>query len=457
MMALVSPHSVILRTLVAWLSAFALLTAEAVSPAFAQDAQQQVPAKPFSQGQLEQLAAPIALYPDRLLTQVLIAATYPLDVAQAARWRKANPRLTGERLESALAERPWDESVKALTAVPDVLQMMSDRLEWTEQLGEAFLAQEDDLMAAVQDLRRRAEQAGNLASRRELRIVRGDAQRIIIEPAEPEVVYVPYYDPGVYGVWPYPDYPPYSWWSTWRRGGSGLLWFGAAVAAGTALWATWDWNRRRVAIDRDRFTRFNRTARAPETWQFDPQRRRGAAFRTPALVNQFKDANVPPVRRQGPRAPMQVAPSGKAVQGAVPGTKSPGIPLTRSGPPARTTPQPPAVQRQEARPTPRVEPRRSAPAARHAAPAPRAVPRAAPRSAPIARPPAVHHQPAVRAPVARVPAPRTPPPHAPPPRAPAVHAPPVARPAPAPHVSAPRPAAPAPRPAAPSHGGPKRH
>src|SRR5205807_3840517 len=117
---------------------------------------------PRTPAQLEQLVAPIALYQDALLSQVLMASTYPLEVVAAARWSQANPGVTGQALEDAMQKQPWDPSVKALTAVPQTLQMMNDKLDWTQQLGDAFLAQQSDTLAAVQRLRARADAAGNL-------------------------------------------------------------------------------------------------------------------------------------------------------------------------------------------------------------------------------------------------------------------------------------------------------
>src|ERR1700736_3498202 len=118
----------------------------------------------LTEGQLEQLVAPIALYPDPLLTQILMASTYPLEVVEAARWSQANPAVKGTALEDAMQAQPWDPSVKALAAVPQTLEMMSAKLDWTEQLGDAFLAQQQDVLDAVQKLRAEAQSAGNLQS-----------------------------------------------------------------------------------------------------------------------------------------------------------------------------------------------------------------------------------------------------------------------------------------------------
>ena len=139
------------------IAAVVVVTSVHVAPARAESAD-----TPRTEAQLEQMVAPIALYPDALLAQVLMASTYPLEVAEAARWSRDNSGVTGETLEDAMREQPWDPSVKSLTAVPPTLQMMSDKPDWTRQLGDAFLAQQKDVLAAIQRLRARADAAGNL-------------------------------------------------------------------------------------------------------------------------------------------------------------------------------------------------------------------------------------------------------------------------------------------------------
>ncbi len=167
------------------------------------------PAQVFKQEELDQLLAPIALYPDNVITLVLISSTYPLEVVQAERWMKKNKDLKGDALKTALDKQSWDDSVKALVTIPDVVNMMSEKLEWTQKLGDAFLAQQKDVMDTVQKLRRKAVEAGNLKSSKEQE-VKKEGDIVIIQPANPEVVYVPVYNPTVvYGPWPYPAYPPY--------------------------------------------------------------------------------------------------------------------------------------------------------------------------------------------------------------------------------------------------------
>jgi hypothetical protein len=134
----------------------------------AQQPSQQAGAAPlFKQEQLEQILAPIALYPDDLLVQIFMASTYPLEIVQAARWVKANPNLKGDQLAKALEQQSWDPSVKSLVNFPDVLNMMNDKLDWTQQLGDAVLAQQKDVMAAVQRLRKKAYDTGNLKTTKE--------------------------------------------------------------------------------------------------------------------------------------------------------------------------------------------------------------------------------------------------------------------------------------------------
>ena len=148
----------------------------------------------YPQQRLDQLLAPVALYPDVLLSQILMASTYPLEVVEADRWLKQRLGFTGDQLDEALKEMPWDLSVKSLCHFPKVLDMMSMYLQFTTDLGNAFLNQKDQVMNTIQSLRARARAAGTLSSLNNERVVVQDPY-ISIEPVEPEVVYVPYYDP----------------------------------------------------------------------------------------------------------------------------------------------------------------------------------------------------------------------------------------------------------------------
>jgi len=173
---------------------------------------QQTPS--FSKEQLDQMMAPIALYPDSLLSQVLMASTYPADVADAAKWSKANPNQKGDAALRAATDQPWDPSVQSLVAFPQVLQAMGDKPDWVQNLGDAFLASSKDVLDSAQRLRAQAQKTGSLKSSEQQKVVVAQEPQtqqtvIKIEPANPQVVYVPAYNPTVvYGPWPYPAYPP---------------------------------------------------------------------------------------------------------------------------------------------------------------------------------------------------------------------------------------------------------
>ncbi len=164
----------------------------------------------LSEAELEQVAAPVALYPDALIANVLAAAAHPLEVVEADRWQKdhAANLPQGDDLAAALRDKPWDPSVKALVAIPRVLAMMDGDLQWTQTIGNAYLTQQAALMDAIQALRRRAEAQGSLQSTAQQNVV-SDGQDIVIDPATADSIAVPYYDPAqVYGAWPWAAYPP---------------------------------------------------------------------------------------------------------------------------------------------------------------------------------------------------------------------------------------------------------
>ncbi|MGZ9092628.1 MAG: DUF3300 domain-containing protein, partial [Rhodoplanes sp.] len=226
-----------------WVTVVALFT----SAALAQAPEPRARAV-FSQPELDQMLAPIALYPDSLLSQILMAATYPRDVAEAASWSRANGRLAGDQAVRAVEREPWDPSVISLAAFPEVLEMMDERMDWTERLGDAFIAQQDQVMDTVQDLRRRADAAGNLRSSDEM-VVQRQGHDYVIEPPAPDVVYVPYYDPNlVYGTWWWPQYEPIYWspWAGYRyhAGYRGFGWgYGIQLGSGF-FFGAFDWPRR---------------------------------------------------------------------------------------------------------------------------------------------------------------------------------------------------------------------
>ncbi len=240
----------------------------------------------FSQQDLDQLLAPIALYPDALLAQILMAATYPLEVVEAGRWAKSNPSVKGDALTNALQQQNWDPSVKSLVAVPNVLQMMSDKLDWTQKLGDAFLGQQQQVMSTVQNLRAKAQAAGNLKDSKEQKVIvepaQGGSQTTVIkiEQADPQVVYVPAYNPTVvYGSWWWPAAPPYAWYPPGYVAGTALLSFTAGVIVGNALWGNCNWGHGDVDINVNRYNNFNRTNISNANWQHNVDHRRGVAYR----------------------------------------------------------------------------------------------------------------------------------------------------------------------------------
>lgn len=242
----------------------------------------------LSQAQLASLVAPIALYPDPLVSQILMASTYPLEVAEAANWQSANSNLQGDARDQALQQQSWDASVKSLVSFPPVLQMMGSQLSWTQNLGDAVLAQQSDVMSAIQALRAKAQDAGALQSSAQQTVSGGNGDPIIIEPANPQMVYVPTYNPAVvYGAWPYPAYPPVAYYPPGYVSGTALVSFGVGMAAGTALWGGCHWGggwggNNSLTVNNSNFNNFNRNTNSNwrggslnghSDWKPDPQRR----------------------------------------------------------------------------------------------------------------------------------------------------------------------------------------
>ena len=215
----------------------------------------------FDTEKLEQLVAPIALYPDALLMQIMMAATYPLEIVEADRWIRDQPDLKGDALDKALLEKDWDPSVKSLTTLPSVLKQMSENLDWTQDLGDAFLAQQNDLLDTAQRMRGLAYDAGNLETTEQQTVTQQEDKIIVIESTSPEVIYVPTYSPTVvYGpAWGYP-YWFYPRWYYPPRPGYGFVAFGAGVVVGAAIWGgcRWGWGRNNVNININRHNTFNR-------------------------------------------------------------------------------------------------------------------------------------------------------------------------------------------------------
>lgn len=272
-------------------------------PAAAQDG-----AKPlFSEGELEQIVAPIALYPDSLLSQILMASTYPLEIVQADRWVKQNKNLRGDALTAALEKQQWDPSVKSLVNFPEVLDMMNQKLDWTQKLGNAFLAQQKDVLDTVQALRKKADAEGYLKTTKEQKVVvQKETQTIVIESVSPTVVYVPAYNPTVvYGVWAYPAYPPYYYYPPGYAAGAAAFGFAAGVAVGAAwgyAWGGCNWNSGHVDVNVNRNIdvnrNINRQAYAKQyqggtgNWQHNPQHRKGVAYPNQATAQRYNRAST---------------------------------------------------------------------------------------------------------------------------------------------------------------------
>jgi len=275
----------------AWLM-FAML----VMPAgiLAQDTEDSGQAYRFNKEELTQMLAPIALYPDSLTAQILMASTYPLEVVEADRWRNQNRQLTESELDSALQDKPWDPSIKSLCHFPEILSSMSDKLDQTRKLGDTFLGQEEEVMATVQELRRKAEGQGNLKSTNEQKVI-VEREIIRIEPSNPEVVYVPVYDPAyVYGPWWYPAYPPYYWYYPPGFYNGVSISFGPGIFLGFNLfsWAWFDWGTHRIHTDINRTSQFHhhnidRRNNAGAGWRHNPTHRRGVAYRDGRTSERF--------------------------------------------------------------------------------------------------------------------------------------------------------------------------
>ncbi len=273
------------------------------------DAQQGPPQLTLTPDQLDSLVAPIALYPDPILSQALVASTYPLEIVEAARWLSQNSSLQGKALVDAAAKQSWDASVQALVVLPDLLKRLNQEITWTSDLGNAFLAQQQGVMEAVQRMRQKAESNGALQSNKEQQVTtttQNGATYIEIQPASPEVVYVPQYDPAaVWGppAYPYPPiyYPP----STGAIIGAGAILFGAGVAVGAIWgggwggWGRWGWGcgwgRNNVVINNNFISsnRFNRVNVANgNNWVHNPVHRGGVPYNNRNVANRFNGAQA---------------------------------------------------------------------------------------------------------------------------------------------------------------------
>ncbi len=257
----------------------------------------------LSPEQLDQLLAPIGLYPDPLLAQVLMASTYPLEVVQADRWAKSHRGWRGDTLTNALAKETWDDSVKSLVQVPTVLAMMSDKLDWAQKVGDAVLAQQPDVMDSVQRLRGRAKANGKLDSGSQQTVtVKTEEQKqyIVLEPTSPSEIYVPYYQPAVvYGEWPYPAYPPLYFAPPPGYVAAGALAagvaFGAGVAAGYALWGSCNWAAHNINVVSNRpvnIANFNRNEASFTRWEHNADHRHGVRYNNDAVRKKYAKTDM---------------------------------------------------------------------------------------------------------------------------------------------------------------------
>jgi hypothetical protein len=256
-----------------------------------QDSSYQEPSAKYSREELAQMLAPIALYPDALLSQVLMASTYPIEVIEADRWVRKNSALKDESLDEALLAKDWDPSVKAICHVPSVLALMSERITETTNIGNAFLAQEDEVLDMVQELRAKAKAQGTLGTTKEQKVV-VEKETIIIEQTDPRVIYVPYYDPWyIYGPWWYPAYPPYYWGPPGVTIGVGIsYWPGIYFGFAFGSWSYFNWHQHHIYIDvhkRPRYVRHDHWRAKPGRWNHAPSHRRGVAYRDKPTARKY--------------------------------------------------------------------------------------------------------------------------------------------------------------------------
>ena len=291
-----------------WRTVFLWLLFLVAMPAYA-DSGPENPAA-YKPEEIEALVAPIALYPDPVLAQVLMASTYPLEIVHAARWVKANPNVKGDDAVKAVQNQSWDVSVKSLVAFPQILEPMYDKLDWTQKLGDAFLAQQKDVFAAVQRLRARAQESGNLKSNEQQQVIvepapaGGQTSVVRIEPANPAVVYVPAYNPTVvYGAWSYPPIRPpigrhtrlTTLVTTPARPSRRAFAWGIGIAAAGAIFSDCNscWGGGDVNINSDRARNVDRNFDSSKVqgqggrWQHDASHRQGVAYRDNATRDKF--------------------------------------------------------------------------------------------------------------------------------------------------------------------------
>jgi hypothetical protein len=249
--------------------------------------------------QLDSLVAPIAIYPDPLLAQVLAASTYPLEIIQLQQWMTKNPDLKGEALAAAVEKENWDPAVQGLAALPEVVKRLGDDIKWTNDLGNAFLAQQSDVMDAVQRMRKKASDAGNLKTTPEQKVTTQVVQTkevIVIQQANPQVVYVPAYNPVVvYGppIYPYPPiyYPPPGYYAAGVAIGFGVgIAMGAFWGGGWGYGPRWGYGSVNINVNNryvNNYNRNNNFNRAGGNWNHNPQHRGGAPYGDRNTANRY--------------------------------------------------------------------------------------------------------------------------------------------------------------------------
>ena len=270
----------------------------------------------YSEAQLEQLLAPIALYPDSLLTHILIASTYPLEIVEAARWQELNDSLADSELADEVDQQPWDPSVKALIAFPLILSKLNEDLSWTQKLGHAFLQDEESVLSGIQSLRKRAEFAGNLDDSEHMKVIYED-EDIIIEPVEKEIIYVPYYDTRVvYGDWYWANYPPVYWRNyyvnrPYRRYGA-FYWNSGVRLSFNFSFSSFHWHNRHVIVNYPKVYsygdyRYNRRHSSrghfinhinTKRWHYKPRYHNNSAYRSGRVSQGYKNKHVQPIRQK---------------------------------------------------------------------------------------------------------------------------------------------------------------
>jgi len=270
-----------------------------------QPQQVQTDNQPFSEDELAQMLAPIALYPDSLLTHILIASTYPIEIVEADRWLKKNKELSTEEAAESVKDFNWDASVKALVPFKRILNRLSEDLTWTQQLGDAFLQDESRLLESIQSLRKQAELAGNLQKMDNMEVSYEDSN-IVIEPREKEIVYVPYYDTRiVYGTWHSVSYPPVYWQphhSVYVNRYNPFYYHSGIHISFNYFFSAFHWSNRHVVVVNTHHRKHRYYEQRPRRlivnggyakhWKHQPIHRKGVAYRTKQTHSKYSHKKI---------------------------------------------------------------------------------------------------------------------------------------------------------------------